>query len=221
MRKDQDEISRAIGARLRRGRQAKGLTLGHLSRQSRLSIAFLSRLERGQTTTTLANLIRLCRLLDIALGEIFQDRYPPKAPFSLFRRRDEHKRERIAATGYNYLRLAGDLAGQRLDAFELEFPPGASRPMLLVSHEGEEVLYLLSGRIEFQIGRERFVMEPGDCVHFNSDQPHMGRNIGPVPARLLMIVSPSTADRGGLAWCNARAPSAAARGRKRRRGRST
>lgn len=210
-----DEVNRRIGDRLRRARLGKGLTLSDLSRLGRLSVAFLSRLERGEATTTIANLIRLSGAVGAPLSEMFDDA-PPRARYAHFRRRDEVRVPMINAAGYRYLRLAGDLADQRLDAFELEFPVSRARQTLLVSHDGEEVLYLLSGRIEFQIGRDRFVMEPGDCVHFHSAQPHMGRNIGKVPARLLMVVTPSTEGSGHLPWWDA--PNApAGRGRRLRR----
>jgi uncharacterized cupin superfamily protein len=71
-----------------------------------------------------------------------------------------------------------------------------------VAHEGEEILFLLSGRIEFQVGTDRFLMEEGDCLHFDSEQPHMGRNIGSEPARMLMVVSPSRSARNRFGWWN-------------------
>jgi mannose-6-phosphate isomerase-like protein (cupin superfamily) len=45
---------------------------------------------------------------------------------------------------------------------------------------------VLSGRIEFQVGDERFEMRAGDCLHFDAEQPHMGRNLGRAPARILV-----------------------------------
>jgi quercetin dioxygenase-like cupin family protein len=74
------------------------------------------------------------------------------------------------------------------EAFELEFPVTSSPVIPLVRHAGEEVLYVLSGRIEFQVGEERFEMRAGDCLHFDAEQPHMGRNLGRAPARMLMVV---------------------------------
>ena len=101
-----------------------------------------------------------------------------------------------------------------LDAFELEFPVGARKPILLVAHPGEEILFLLSGRIEFQVAADRFTMDAGDCLHFNAAQPHMGRNVGNRPARMLMVVSPSRAPARHFGWWTMPATMAAAGDRK-------
>jgi quercetin dioxygenase-like cupin family protein len=97
----------------------------------------------------------------------------------------------MAASGYDYHWLSGDLTDPKLSAFVLEFPVTSDADIGLLQHEGEEVLYVLEGRIEFQIGSDRFVLEAGDCVHLVGDKPHMGRNIGRKPARMLMVVTPS------------------------------
>jgi transcriptional regulator with XRE-family HTH domain len=192
---DADRIARRIGERIREARRRKGMILAALSAPTGLSAAFLSRLERGETSTSIGNLIRMAGVLGIELQDFFAaDEAPAKtADYRLVRRPERLAGPMLAAAGYTYERLAGDLAGRHLDAFELEFPAGARKPILLVAHPGEEILFLLTGRIEFQVAADRFVMNAGDCLHFNSAQPHMGRNIGKQPARLLMVVSPSRA----------------------------
>jgi transcriptional regulator with XRE-family HTH domain len=200
-----EEVSQRIGDQIRRARQSRGMTLGALSEAAGLSTAFLSRLERGEASTSIANLIRIAGSLRIPLHDMF-DGHSSQHPTYVLVKRDVRKASpMLSAAGYTYERLGGDLAGQRLDAFELEFPVGARREILLVAHEGEEVLFLLSGRIEFQIGAERFVMEEGDCLHFDAEQPHMGRNIGTEPARMLMVVSPSRSARSRFGWWEAEA----------------
>ncbi len=188
-----DRIARRIGERIREARRRNGMILATLSAPTGLSAAFLSRLERGEASTSIANLIRIAGVLGVELQDFFAaDEAPSKpADYRLVRRPERVAGTMLAAAGYTYERLGGDLGGQHLDAFELEFPVGAKKPILLVAHPGEEILFLLSGRIEFQIAADRFAMNAGDCLHFNSAQPHMGRNIGNQPARMLMVVSPS------------------------------
>lgn len=56
-----------------------------------------------------------------------------------------------------------------MTAFEPEFPVGEHVLPAMVSHEGEEVLYLLDGKLEFLIGNDIVLMERGDCIHFKSE----------------------------------------------------
>jgi len=198
-----DAVVRQIGARIRAARQARGMTLDALAAATGLSTAFLSRLERGEAAASIGSFVRIGAAIDLPLAQIFAaPPAEPAKPYSLFRRGERGSPAPLAATGYSYVPLGGDFAQSlRLDAFELEFPAGAAEPMAPVAHHGEELLYLLSGRIEFTIGADSFVMQGGDCLHFDSSQPHMGRNIGDRPARLLMVVSrqPGRA----LAWWQA------------------
>jgi len=59
-------------------------------------------------------------------------------------------------------------------------------------HEGEEVHIVLEGRIEYVVGNEAFVLEPGDVLCHRSDVPHGARNIGDVQARYFTVGTPPT-----------------------------
>jgi len=185
-------VARQLGARVRDARQAQKITLTQLSEATGLSAGFLSRLERGETNASISNLIAISGALHIPLRDFFDEPQAPASPrYVLTRAAERGRKTPLRANGYTYALSSADLPQQQMSAFELTFPPQATAaPPQLVTHPGEEVLYLLEGTIEFQIGEDTFVMNPGDCVHFDCEHPHMGRNIGPTPARLLMVVTP-------------------------------
>jgi transcriptional regulator with XRE-family HTH domain len=197
---DAEAIVERVGARLRAARQARQLTLEALAEATGLSTAFLSRLERGEAAASIGSLIRIAGALDLALAEIFAEpSLAGRKPYTLIRRGTRAAPAPLHASGYSFVPLGGDYARDlALDAFELEFPVAAKEEMPLVAHAGEEFLYLLAGRIEFRIGEDRFAMQAGDSLHFDCSQPHMGRNLGTTPARLLMIVSRQQGK--ALAW---------------------
>ena len=47
-----------------------------------------------------------------------------------------------------------------------------------MEHPGEELVYLLEGRLEFVVNEQRYCLEPGDSLHFRTQQPHSWRNPG-------------------------------------------
>lgn len=59
-----------IGLRIRKARNNKGLTQEQLAEKLDVSIAFLSRVERGSTEINLKRLSQICGLLDVTEGEI-------------------------------------------------------------------------------------------------------------------------------------------------------
>lgn len=59
-----------IGTRVKELRKDRGLTLTDLANKTELSLGFLSNLERGQTSPTIAALHTVCNALDITLNDI-------------------------------------------------------------------------------------------------------------------------------------------------------
>jgi transcriptional regulator with XRE-family HTH domain len=177
-----------LGAALRAARSERGLTLEQLAAAVDLSAAFLSRLERGQASTSISNLLRLSAVLGAPLDRLIPPVAAAPAPGGYMLRRGRDVGE-LAANAYRYKPLAGGLPHQAISAFELVYPPGAGAELGDYAHQGEEVLYLLEGTIDFAIAGRRVRLQPGDCLQFDARQPHRVRNPGGGVARLLMIVT--------------------------------
>src|SRR5919112_382589 len=60
-----------IGAKLRAARQAHGLTLDQLAAAAGLTKGFLSRVERDETSPSVASLITLCEVMSVDIGSLF------------------------------------------------------------------------------------------------------------------------------------------------------
>lgn len=208
------ELLRQIGAAIRHARVARTMTLHAMSEKTGLSRPFLSRLERGQVSTSIANLVSITGVLGIDLGKLFQSSREPAAEKGyLVAHAAARRPTEIEATGYRYDRLIPGWAGQKLDAFILTFPL-RNRADVLTAHEGEELVYVLQGKIVFQLGEDELPLGVGDAVYFKADIPHMGKNIGDVDAKVLMVTSPGRAPGREAAWWNV---AAVKRRRPRRR----
>ena len=60
-----------IGQRIKQARLAKNYTQEELSEKIDVSVAFLSRVERGNSHINLKRLTQICNLLDVSEGYIF------------------------------------------------------------------------------------------------------------------------------------------------------
>lgn len=60
-----------LGDVLRRTRQAQGLTLRALSKESQVSLGYLSEVERGEKEASSEVLASVCRALGLPLSEVF------------------------------------------------------------------------------------------------------------------------------------------------------
>jgi mannose-6-phosphate isomerase-like protein (cupin superfamily) len=87
------------------------------------------------------------------------------------------------------VKLRGSQTGGAYSVLEEEMPPGCGVPLHVHRHE-DEGFYVLEGQYEFRIGDEIIRAEVGSCLFAPRDIPHMFRNIGDRPARLLVTLSP-------------------------------
>ena len=60
-----------IGSRLRAARKAHGYTLEQLASASGLTKGFLSRVERDETSPSVASLLTLCEVMSVDVGSLF------------------------------------------------------------------------------------------------------------------------------------------------------
>jgi transcriptional regulator with XRE-family HTH domain len=206
--------SERIGERIRARRQDRGLTLQVLSAETGLSQAFLSRLERGQVSASVANLLQIAGALALPMHELFADPDGNGAaamPYAVSRAADAGEARRVPSTGYFWEPLAAARAGGRLEALLLTFPRQAEAETL-VAHEGEELCFVLEGHIRFRIGGETVRLGPGDSIHLDSRVPHNAENDGAQPARVLMVTAAPHRGAETFDWWNLPVGATAQRG---------
>ena len=59
-----------IGERLKKARLAKGLTQEQLAEELDVSVAFLSRAERGNVKINLARITQICDILEVSISNV-------------------------------------------------------------------------------------------------------------------------------------------------------
>jgi Uncharacterized conserved protein, contains double-stranded beta-helix domain len=58
----------------------------------------------------------------------------------------------------------------------------------LSSHEGEEFIYCMEGRIEVFYGTEKYIVEEGDSIYYDSIVEHHVHAAGQEGAKILAVV---------------------------------
>jgi transcriptional regulator with XRE-family HTH domain len=186
-----DRVARAtheIGRRLRSARTGAGLTLAELTARSGLSEGFLSKLERGQASASISNLIQLTDALGLGLHELFTNAAAPARTTLAVHRAENDALEEVAATGYRWRHLGGGAPLDRMEVFHLVFPREKGMETT-VSHPGQEHCHVLSGEVHFFVGDAEYRLKAGDGIFIDSQQPHRAENAGRGKAHMLMTVA--------------------------------
>ena len=165
-----------LGQRVRALRTARQLTLKTLAERSSVSISSLSKIENNQLSPTYETIMRLARGLGADITELFseeaQHKRIPIGRRSITRSGDGKV---LGTAAYDYEMLCADVAGKQMIPVKVRVKARELRDIgRLLTHEGEEVLYVLSGKIELLTEfYEPVILEPGDCAYFDSMMGHL------------------------------------------------
>jgi len=163
-----------LGARLRSLRTERTLTLRELARGAGVTESFLSQVERGVATPSIASLRRIARALGLAIADLFTE----AEPAGLVVRATERRR-----IPYPGLRAVDEFLtrgrGGKIQVVMSIVQPGGGTGEEPYTHDSdEEVLIVLEGELDLWVGDEHFHLEEGDAVTHSSRVPHRNTNNG-------------------------------------------
>lgn len=181
-----------FGMKLRHARRVHGLTLAELADRIGCSESLLSKIERDRVIPSLPVLHRMVSVLETNIASLFA----PGAPEAQYVSRTGdrpviHVSSVREGDGVSLECLTGKLPGELLQANVHIMAPGGSSKGC-ISHEGEEIGYVLCGQVELQLGDAVYKLQPGDSFHFPSEVLHGYRNLGEEEARILWVNTPPT-----------------------------
>ncbi|WDR07596.1 cupin domain-containing protein [Devosia rhodophyticola] len=174
LKASESSISATLGERLRARRKAIGKTLKQVADDASLTVGFISQIERGISTPSLASLYNVAHALDSSV-----DHFLSKAParhHSVVSHSGQRQIYHVGDTTRFYEFLETGFPGAKLNACLSHVPPGHVSETM--SHEGEEFVYLVSGKMRYAVNGVEYLLNAGDTLHIDSRTPHSSANIG-------------------------------------------
>lgn len=192
-RSSPEELERALGAaiaqRVREFRIQLGWTVGQLATRCGMSKGMLSKIENAQASPSLATLARLSEALQVPVT-------------AFFRGLDEEQDVLYVKAGKGLdIEHKWSGAGRRYHSLGImRAPNNALEPVLvtlteridpfpLYQHAGTELIYMLTGRMEYGCGSSRYLMESGDALQFLGGVPHGPVVLTALPIQFLSLKS--------------------------------
>ena len=198
-------VSDQIGPKLRGLRKSRRMTLEALAAQTGFTKSYLSKIENSHKIPPVASLILICQALDANVATLFVD--PPLSSASVasgdgdglnklgrycvVRSNERHTVIRGGTSfGYDFKSLAHGLPDKHMEPFLFTYPERLAKEVHF-EHEGEEFVFIISGRVRFFIGSEEIILEPGDSVYLDASLPHRGESMTREAKALVVIYSPT------------------------------
>lgn len=182
-------LDKHLGNTLRHLRMENGLTIAEVSKRANVSRGMLSKIENGLTSPSLEKLEHLANALGVTLSRLFHDYDTPKSGAQYVRGGEGMEVVRRGTkSGHTYHLLAYDTGPKKLFEPFLISLDEDSEVFDPFEHAGTEFIYMLEGRLEYTVGDEFYILEPGDSLTFDAEQPHRPLAKLTMPIRYLAII---------------------------------
>ncbi|MBR9766719.1 MAG: cupin domain-containing protein [Rhodobacteraceae bacterium] len=191
MTREKPKAEPQLGPLIRKRRKQLGLTLQALCDTAGVSVGYLSQVERDNATPSLGTLAQIAAGLDVGL-EYF---IAAPGPTDSLTRAETRPQFALNGSSIGYENLATDFPGAELSSYILHVPPGYASEV--VSHEGEEIIFILEGEIEQTLDGQVIRMTAGDSLHYSGLRPHSWSNPTKTPARILWTGTLAVLNRRG------------------------
>jgi transcriptional regulator with XRE-family HTH domain len=173
-----------IGKKVEKYRKAKGLSSRELAKLAEITPSMLSQIERGLANPSIQTLKVLAKTLNV-----------PTVSFLLEETITEHlivrssKRKKMIIDNLSYELLSPNFTGNLATAI-MKVPSNTSSSENLLEHRGEEVAFILEGKIKVYLGEEEYLLEAGDSVKIPANLKHKWENNFSQNAVVLFSVTP-------------------------------
>lgn len=179
-----DTTDNAIGARLRELRKGRGLAAKEVARRAEVSPAYLSRLENGKISPTVATLSRIVQAMGESVARVFGE----TSDGPVVRKEDRLPVHHRGVADY----LVTPTRSGRLEILETIVEPGAGSGKEDYSHPGdEECILVLDGQLRVWLEGVPHDLSPGDSITFSCRAQHRWTNLSDSVARALWIITPA------------------------------
>jgi transcriptional regulator with XRE-family HTH domain len=164
-----------IGAKIKKLRLAKKLTLQAVARETGFSPALISQIENNNVSPPIATLSRIAKFFDVKIGLFFTDD-EEECRYEIVRAHERKAIPRVisragTSQGYSYESLSFHKQNKKMEPFLLTITEKAPEENTY-SHDGEEFLFVMKGTAELLLDDRRVALYEGDCVYFDSALKH-------------------------------------------------
>ncbi len=161
-----------VSSRLKATRESLDFTVEQMAKASNISTEEYLAYENGQKDLSLSVLNACAEALGIEMIELLTGMTPTLQTYSLVRRGEGLPIER--RIGLTYQHMAYLFKNKKIEPIMVHVPyePDQTKPVHLSVHEGQEMEFIVKGKLKFVISGKTEILNEGDCVYFDSSNPH-------------------------------------------------
>ena len=168
-----------LGGLVRQRRKKLSMTMQDLATTAGVSVGYVSQIERDMAVPSRGTVAQIADALSVEI-EYFVKSQKPTDAISWAEGRQQFF---MGGSSVRYEAVTNQYPSSEISSFILNVPAGYASET--VSHEGEEIIFVLEGMIHQVLDGQTFEMRSGDCLHFDGATPHSWSNPTDHEARVL------------------------------------
>ncbi|MDR0324353.1 MAG: XRE family transcriptional regulator [Treponema sp.] len=181
------EEVKEIAIRVRALREIENISAEALAQELGFDKAEYISWESGEKDFSVTALVEIAARFKVDLSEIISGATSKLKTFCVTRAGEAPEVSRRPM--YGYWNLAYNFHRKRAEPFLVEASVETeNKPISLNTHPGQEFNYVLDGRLLISISGHDIELGPGDCVYYDSGEPHGMKALGGQAARFLAFV---------------------------------
>jgi DNA-binding XRE family transcriptional regulator len=174
-----------MGSRLRASRHAQGLTIDQVADATGLTKGFISRVERNETSPSVATLLTLCEVLSLPVGSLFEQTETALVTAA------EAPRINMGGSGASE-HLMTPRGQSRVQMIRTVMEVGATGGAELYTVNCDiEVLYVIRGRVAVRLPDSSVELEAGDALTLRGRDPHTWDNAAETESEVIWMLVPA------------------------------
>ena len=177
-----------IGHRIKGRRLSNNLTLKQLAAKVGCSDGYISQIENGKVSPSIATLKKIAHALQSKITDFFVETEDEEPVVLTADRRTTLSMERWNARIES---LVVNPKNKRMHPFFTTIKPGGGSHGLY-SHVGEEFGLVLQGELEIDLNGKVYRVNENESFYYHSSEPHSWTNRGKKDTVVVWVISPPT-----------------------------
>lgn len=181
------EKVKEIATRVRELRELSEISVTDMAAKLGVTETYLRSYEAGNEDISASMLYEISQILNVDLSLLLTGAAPRMDVFTVTRAGHGVAVDRRRQ--YKYQALAANFTNKKAEPFFVTVPcHGEAAEVALNSHPGQEMDYMLEGTLKVVIRGNVIILKPGDCIFYDSSNPHGMAAIGDQPAKFIAII---------------------------------
>lgn len=181
------EKVKEISSRVKELRELSDISLKEMAERLQVTEEYLTAFEEGNGDISASKLYEISQILGVDLSLLLTGESPKMRVFTVTRAGKGASVDRRRQ--YKYQALAQNFVDKKAEPFLVEIPSkGEDAEVSLNSHPGQEWDYVLDGMLKIVIHNNTVILNPGDSIFYDSNNPHGMAAIGDKPAKILAVI---------------------------------